>query len=394
MPKTIAITPSWYWPAGIARITGVPPFSIYELCVSRGDRDRPQETAIVAGNVRMSAAELRGEVDRIAAALTARAGAEGRAVLVGDTTFDTVVLLLGALAAGLHLRIVARGTDLAATAREFGASLILDGPGAVEPAEGTVAPPATNGKGPKLNVPAVTINGAYGPVSHSHRSLLAGALSFVTFLDARAERPWLATMPLWRWEGLVSVIIPLYLGATLVLPPEGADADTVVGTITREGVGFAFADLDEAATWTRDAKKNVKDARRILEAFLLSTQGMFDPDERRRVSRAFECPALTVWGMPETGAVFASHGSWYLDESIGIPISNVHVVPADPRTGTPIQALWELVESAEVTVRATSLMCGYEGAEHPERFVDGRFRTGMIASSDANGMIYLLGAQG
>jgi acyl-CoA synthetase (AMP-forming)/AMP-acid ligase II len=391
MPKTIAITPSWYWPAGIARITGIPPFSVYELCVRRSDRDRPQETAIVAGNSRLSAADLRGEVDRLAAPLAARAGTDGRAILVGESTVDMILMLLGALAAGLHLRIVRPGTDLAAAAREFGASLILDGPGAVEPAEGTVAPPPTNGRGPKLNEPAVTIDGANGPVSHSHRSLLAGALGLVTFLDARPERPWLATLPLWRWEGLVSVIIPLYLGATLVLPPPGADAEGVVQTIAREGAGFAFTDIEEAAAWTRDAKKGVKDARRILEAILLSTQGMFDPDDRRRISRSFECPALTTWGMPETGAVFASHQSWYLDESIGIPVSNVHVVPADPRTGTPIQALWELVESAEVTVRSPSLMCGYEGAEHPERFVDGRFRTGMIASSDANGMIYLLG---
>ena len=128
----------------------------------------------------------------------------------------------------------------------------------------------------------------------------------------------------------------------------------------------------------------------MLDAFLLSTSGLFDPGQRQRVGRSFESPALTVFGLPETGAIFASHQSWYLDESVGIPISNAHVVPADPRNGTPIQALWEMVESAEVTVRGPALMCGYEGAEHPERFVDGRFRTGVVASSDANGMIYIL----
>ncbi len=120
--------------------------------------------------------------------------------------------------------------------------------------------------------------------------------------------------------------------------------------------------------------------------------GPFDPDQRRRVSKALECPALTFWGMPETGPVFAAHQSWYLDESVGLPMTNAHVVPSDPRTGQPIQALWELVELAEVTVFAPSLMTGYEGHEAPERFAGHRFRTGMLASSDANGMIYLLGA--
>ncbi|MBE0610144.1 MAG: hypothetical protein IH609_12235 [Dehalococcoidia bacterium] len=72
-------------------------------------------------------------------------------------------------------------------------------------------------------------------------------------------------------------------------------------------------------------------------------------------------------------------------------MTNAHVVPSDPRTGQPIQALWELVELAEVTVFAPSLMTGYDGHEAPERFAGNRFRTGMLASSDANGMIYLLG---
>jgi len=388
MPKTIAITPSWYWPADIPRVAGVPPFSIYELCVSRGVRDRGGEPALIAGKSRLSTNELKDEVDRLAPALAARAGQSRRAVLAGDPTLDSVLLLLGALAAGLHVRIAPPGSNLGPIAQQFGASLVLQGAGAVEPAAG-VPPHVPTSE--ELTAPAVTIDGRDGPVSHSHRSLLAAALSMTTFFDADPHRAWMASLPLSRWEGLASIIIPLFLGAPLVLCPEGGDADAKVESMARENVGYAFMELDEAATLTREAKKAVKDARRILNAFLLSTQGMFDPDSRRRVSRAFECPALTVFGLPETGPIFAAHQSWYIDESIGIPISNAHVVPADPRSGQPIQALWELVESAEVTVWTPSLMVGYEGAEHPERFVDSRYRTGMIASSDANGMIYLLG---
>ena len=47
MPKTIAITPSWYWPAGISRVVGVPPYSIYDLCVVRNERHTPQAPAII-----------------------------------------------------------------------------------------------------------------------------------------------------------------------------------------------------------------------------------------------------------------------------------------------------------------------------------------------------------
>jgi acyl-CoA synthetase (AMP-forming)/AMP-acid ligase II len=158
-------------------------------------------------------------------------------------------------------------------------------------------------------------------------------------------------------------------------------------------VGFAFDGLETAAYWTREAKQAAKEARRVLEAFLLTVDGTFDPDQRRRVGKSFESAALTVWGLPETGPILASHQSWYMDDSVGIPITNAHVVPSEPRTGEPIQTPWELVESAEIAFWSPALMAGYEGGDHPARWAGGRFRTGMIASSDANGMVYLLTMQ-
>ena len=387
MPKTIAITPSWYWPEGIARVAGIPPFGVHELCVERLARDRPTEPAIITGDDRLDGTRLLEEVRRTGAALAALAGDSRRAVLASDTTLDGVLIVLGALAAGVHLRLVEPGSDVGAAAQAFGADLVLedasklDVPGAPELRDRVPDVRA-------LREPAITITVPGGAVNHSHRSLLAGAIGMATFLDARPGRPWLTRLPLWRWDGLASVLIPLYLGAPLVLPAPGAEA--FAEAIVREQVGYACHDLEAAAEITREAKKPVREARGVLDAFLLSTSGLFDPGQRQRVGRSFESPALTVFGLPETGAIFASHQSWYLDESVGIPISNAHVVPADPRNGTPIQALWEMVESAEVTVRGPALMCGYEGAEHPERFVDGRFRTGVVASSDANGMIYIL----
>lgn len=387
MPKTIAITPSWYWPAGIPRVFGVPPFSLPEICVARNARDHAGEIALAGGRTSLTATDLHGAVRASAAALLAQAGSGGRVVLADDLTPEGVVHLLGALAAGLHVRLAPRGR-LAAAAAEFPGATLIDNPGPVD----LTRAPASNGHHPDLATAAVTIDGRRGPVSHTHRSLLASVLDIITFLDARPGRPWAATLPLSRWEGLVSVLIPLYLGSPLLLTPASGDPEEIVRTAVQHQAGYMFADLDAAAMLTREAKKSVKDARRMMEAVLLATPGMFDADERRRVAKSFESPALTIWGMAETGPIFASHPSWYIDESVGIPLTNVHVVAADPRTGAPLQALWELVESAEVTVRTPGLM--YTGsAGEDARFVDHRFRTGMIASSDANGMIYLLGEQ-
>jgi len=388
MPKTIAITPSWYWPAGIPRVSGIPPFSIYELCVLRNERDHPAGVAIISGSTSLTFAELRHEVDIRARALALAADESRRAILPGELTLENVLQLLGGLAGRVVLRIAPPGADDAALVAAFGTPVVA-GPEVMRGASGEQPlPPA----GLQANtIPAVAIDGQDTVVNHSNRSLLAAAISMATFLDASRGRPWLATLPLSRWDGLMSALIPLYLGSPLVIPPQRSSPDDLLGLISQHQAGYMTGGLEDLSIATREAKRAAKDARRVLAAALLAVDGPFDPDQRRRVSKGLECAALTFWGLPETGPVFASHSSWYMDESVGIPMTNAHVVPSDPRSGQPIQALWELVESAEVTVFAPSLMCGYEGAGSSGRYLGNRFRTGMIASSDANGMIYLLG---
>lgn len=370
MPKTIAITPSWYWPPGVTRVVGIPPFSITELCVERNAREDPSALALVADSTRLTAEAFRDEVWRRAAALAAGSGPV--AIPAGVPTAESVLTLLGALAAGRSCDFTGGGQPPAPAGSTNGFS----------PDRPSIS---------QLREPAVTIAGRSGPVSHSHRSLLAAVIGLGAFLEVQRGKPWMPLVGLGRWEGLLATLAPLYFGGALVLPPAGNDAEKTVQTMTRERIGYAFADLDAAGRLTRDAKKSTKDARRVLDGFLLSVDGMFDADERRRVARAFECPALTVWGTPETGPVFASHPSWYMDESVGIPVTNAQVIPSDPRTGAPIQALWELVDSAEVTVWSPAVCASMAGGEG-ESWAENRFRTGMLASSDANGMIYLLGA--
>ncbi|HJP41259.1 MAG TPA: AMP-binding protein [Dehalococcoidia bacterium] len=358
MPKTIAITPSWYWPQGVPRVIGVPPYSLGELCIDRPARVQPEELALIAGDIRLTTSQLKEAVD-----LAAASHSPGTTVEIGGrATVDSVITLFAALKGGTFVRLA-------------------DTPG-------SGGGPAFDGAA-DMRQPAISLAGVTGEVSHSHRSILASALSLVTFIEAAPQRPWLVSLPMARWEGLLSLISPLLTLSPAVLAPEGGDPEETVRTMVAEQTAFAFDDLESVYQWTRDAKRATRDARRLLEGFMLSAPAMFDPDSRRRVGRSFECPALTVYGTGETGPIFASHSSWYLDESIGLPLTNMHVVPADPRTGAPIQALWELVESAEVTAFSPALFCADES--HTARFVDGRYRTGVMASSDANGMIYLIG---
>jgi acyl-coenzyme A synthetase/AMP-(fatty) acid ligase len=362
---------------------GVPPYSIYELCVLRNERDRPNDTALIDEAGELSFAGLRHEVERRAMPIALAAGEARRAVVSGVTTRENLLVLLAGLAAGVRMRIASPGVDVDAEAARVGGLNAA----AVVPGE---AVPISHATGLDPAVPAVTIDGR-AAVNHSNRSLLAMAISMMTFLDPSERRPWLSLVPLSRWEGLMAALMPLYLGLPLILPSRQTDPESVLAPIGRYHPAHVVADLVPFGEACREAKRAAKDARGILNGALLAVDGPFDSDARRRVSKSLECPALTFWGRPETGPVFASHASWYIDESVGLPMTNAHVVPSDPRTGLPIQALWELVESAEVTVFSPSLMTGYDGDVAAAAFAGTRFRTGMSASSDANGMIYLLG---
>lgn len=388
MPKTIAITPSWYWPEYIDRVAGIPPFAVNELCIDRHARLHPDDTAIIAGSDQVSYTELQQKVNAAALLLREKAGTAERLVLKGDLSMDAVILLLGSLAGGLQVRIAATDDNIEGVGSEFGADLIIaDCATFLASGEPGGTGAETSSTAMNFTAPAVTITGRRGPANHSHRSLLATAISFTTFLQPITERPWLASLPLDRWEGLASILLPLFSGVPLVLS-NGTAVEEIVETIQQQQPGYAILDLTTATLATREARRAVRRARDILDSMLLCTQGAFDPGDRQRVGKSFRCATLTLFGLAETGAIFAAHPQWYLDESVGIPITNAHVVPADPRNGSPIQTLWELVESAEVTVKGPMLMCTDEDA--PDHYADGRFRTGVIASSDANGMIYLL----
>ncbi len=398
MPKTIAITPSWYWPANVTRVTGVPPFHVDEQLVERWARHRPDETALIDATERLSGRELLERVQAAAAALRQQADASGgegaRAVLAAGPTAEGAVLLLALLRAGIPTRLVSPdggdepgsfGATMACGDDRGAASLASTGLPVIRLSGLTGAASGPCPRATSDRALAVSSNG--DTVWHSHRSIVGGALSLQTFLGLGPQRPWLSTHAISTWQGVYGLTVPLAAGATVVLAPPDEGA---LDTIAREGVGGSFWALDAAFAATREAKRQVKSIRGVQEFILLSTPKLFDPDERRRVGKLFDSPALTLFGLPETGPIFASHPSWYLDESIGIPISNACVVPVDPRSGNPIPTLWELVESAMVTVWSPGLFEGYEGDAHPERRRDGRFVTGVIASSDANGMIYLL----
>ncbi|MGD0081744.1 MAG: AMP-binding protein [Acidimicrobiales bacterium] len=370
MAKTIAITPSWYWPAGVPRVVGVPPFRVDELTVARWARRTPDSVALVCGASRWTWRALSAEV----ISRTGAARERGRVDLGAATSEEGAVELLVGLAAGVPVRVGGAGAERPAPSDAAGNG---GGGGGGEQLNG----------GGALTRAAVAVPGATGTVWLSQRSLVAGGISLGSFLGLQAAGggAFVTALPLSTWQGIYGVVVPLLAGLSLVVTEPGPGS---LESARRESASWLYADLADALAWTHEAKREVKALRGNLGASVLTVGGPFDSEHRRRVGRTLECPALTVFGLPETGPIFASHPSWYIDESVGIPVTNAHVVPADPRTGTPLSTLWELVESAMVTVAGPSLCVG---ADMPLRWLaDGRLATGVVASSDPNGMIYLV----
>ncbi|MBD3647392.1 MAG: hypothetical protein HUJ31_08080, partial [Pseudomonadales bacterium] len=106
MPKTIAITPSWYWPEDIDRVAGIPPFGIHEICMLRHVRDKPDYAAIVTDEETLSyrdlARRVAGECDQLAS----RIPDNNRVVMNGETSLDGIIRLLAAFSMGLCTRLL------------------------------------------------------------------------------------------------------------------------------------------------------------------------------------------------------------------------------------------------------------------------------------------------
>ncbi|KKK60467.1 hypothetical protein LCGC14_3024080, partial [marine sediment metagenome] len=232
--------------------------------------------------------------------------------------------------------------------------------------------------------------------AHSHYSLVGGALSLAAFLQLEDPAAWLCSMPLWKWEGLYSVLVPLYLGGTAVVCGEAGAGDHIASAVDDHGVAYTILPYDETRDLARGRPKRlVGSFKRNLRGLMLSVERPFAPGDRRKVRKALDVPVLTVFGLTESGPILASHPSWYIDESVGIPVTNVEVQPANPQTGEPLDTLWELLDYATMVIRAPLVMTGYEGPAAADerlgsRLEEGWFKTGALASFDANGMMYLV----
>jgi acyl-coenzyme A synthetase/AMP-(fatty) acid ligase len=229
-----------------------------------------------------------------------------------------------------------------------------------------------------------------GLVYHSHTSLVAWAVSWSAFLPLSEESVVLTLEPLWRWGGLLACLPALFRGAACAFVT-ARDMAEIAAAVRRYRPSHLIVSFAAAAALASREDAGLRRAlRESAEGVFVVVERPFSVRERRHLDAALGVPVLTLLGSPETGPALASHPTWYLDEAVGIPVTNVDVWPLNPSTRDALAVPWEAVEFGELGVRSPMVAADYQvPEERAASVVEEWVRLGLVATMDPNGLFYL-----
>jgi len=400
-----------YWPEDIHRYLAIPGISLDDGLVNRPLRRRADHPAVIDYQETLTYRQLSEEMDRtMKAVLSHTEGKSARLAVAMRRPVDCIKVVFGAFKGRCSLFLMNPSLPPADSARQleqFSADLIVTDDAefkqGMEPLlqgrEMILFDDLTaNGNGfatPKarqdLQAPAIALPKENGDlIYHSHKSLLAGAVSWSSFVPLRAEDLTLGLQPLHTWEGLYSLFPSLFRGGTCLLGSL-EDPDRLADAIRRHPPCYSILPRPEAAKLYQSVYRSVVQAfRESLQGLFVSVVGPFTAAGRRRLKSLLNKPALLTYGSPESGAVLSSHPTWYLDNAVGMPVTNVDVWPLNPATGNPLDVPWETIEYAEIGVKSPMTAADYQSPEDKKRYIrEGWSRSWIVATMDPNGLFYL-----
>ena len=399
-----------YWPEDVYRYLAIPGIPIDDGLVARPGKRTPDRPALIGHQGPVSYKQLIADMEQAMKATLACLEGKGNrvAVAVADSLALTKIIF-GALKgrcvvflmnphlpqAELTAQLQYFRPDLAitddATRRTMGS--LLEGVRIVSLSElgetkTAVAPPKGRQDltGPALALPMDDGGLAY----HSHRSLLAGAVSWSTFVPLKTEDLVLAVQPLYTWEGLYSLLPILFRGGTCLVA-DLQDPDKLAHAVKEHHPIYTMVSRPEARLLYQSTHRPVVQAfRESLHGLFVSTTGPFTAIGRLRLKNLLGKPALLAFGSAEAGPVFSSHPTWFLDNAVGIPVTNVDAWPLNPATGNPLEVPWEAIEYGEVGVKSPMTAADFHAPEEKEKRIKGGWlRTKIVATMDPNGLFYI-----
>jgi long-chain acyl-CoA synthetase len=375
----------------------------------------PDRVALVHGDERITYAELREQVDRLAGALAARGLTDGAPVaLILPNVPAFAVAFLAILRAGavvVPLNPHFKEAELEFHFRECGVRAVITDeagePGCRSVAERLDAPPEllvdldSLEDGPVPAAPGADddavfqySSGSTGRpkrVPRTHRHLRAEADSYVAAIGLTAEDSIFCTIALFHTYGMgCCLLAAVRSGATLVLfdnpNPFVLQRARALAQIEREeatvfpGVPFTFRVLAEAP---EDA--DLSSLRLCFSAAAALPRPTF-----RAFHERFGVAVRELYGCTEAGCVTvnADPDPRGTVGSVGTPIEGVELRIADD-AGEPV----EEGRIGEVLIRSTAMTPGYADADelNAEAFRGGWFRSGDRGRIDSEGRLFLTG---
>jgi long-chain acyl-CoA synthetase len=384
-------------------------------------RRRPEAPAVVAGEQRLSWAQLDAAVDRVAAGYAAHGLTPGDRVAVQlPNGLDWLRAALGALRAGLvvvPVNTAYTDPELQYVLTDSGASLLVAAAGRSPVAGVPVLPGPPDADGPVPDVPG-------DPGDPGDPAFLAytsgttgrprGAMLTSAALRANQEQCLAMTPPPVRADDRVLLVLPLFhvyglnagfglvaaTGACAVLQ-ETFDPRASLRLMAEEQVTAVPGAPPMYQAWlaAADAAGSDAELRRGFAAMRMASSGAAPlPEEAWTAMR--ERAAVTVWegyGLTEAAPVVASTLATGRAKAncIGGPLPGVELVLRDTAATEGAaeggQSSDDLEEGpGEIWVRGANLFSGYwpDGADGPD--ADGWLGTGDLAYRDADGDLHLV----
>ena len=399
-----------YWPEDVYRYLAIPGISIDDGLIARPGKRTPDRPALIGHQGPVTYKQLIADVDQVMkTVLGCLEGKSGRIAIALNDSVDLLKVVFGTLKARATvflMNVSLAPDDLVAQLQKFQPDFaiaddafrrviqsstesirIVSLPELRESKPATAAPRGRQ----DLAAPTLALATEDGALAyHSHRSILAGAVSWSTFVPLKTEDLVLAAQPLYTWEGLYSLLPILFRGGTCIVA-DLRDPDKLSQAVKEHHPIYTIVSRPAARLLYQSTHRSVVQAfRESLQGLFVSTTGPFTAIGRLRLKNLLGKPALLAFGSAEAGVVFSSHPTWYLDTAVGIPVTNVDVWPLNPATGNPLEVPWETIEYGEVGVKSPMTAAGYHSPEEKEKRVrDSWLRTKIVATMDPNGLFYI-----
>jgi long-chain acyl-CoA synthetase len=397
-------------------------------------RRHPDKIALVAGEVRLTYAELDAQAERLAGALQARGLARGdRVVVFMNNSIEAVVSIFGTLKAGGVFSVVNPGTKpdklawlldkyraaaliterrlltVAAEAipRSSALSTVVVAGGKDLPAgllswsAALASSPGGTIRDAGIDVDLamiVTTSGSTGwpkGVMMTHQNIVAAATSITTYLESRPDDRVLSVLPLAFDYGLYQVLMSVKVGATLVLEKGFTYPSVVLKKLADERItGFPVVPTMVAILLQM---KDLRPGAFPDLRYITSTAAALPPAHIQRLADLF--PQTRIYSM--YGLTECKRCTWLPPEElrrragsvgIAIPGTEAWVVDENGRRTAPGVV-------GELVIRGAHVFKGYwENQEETERMLkpgphpwEKVLYTGDLFKTDADGYLYFVG---